>query len=107
MIIVNGTIQVKTKTGGGLDTQGNPVRPTESWGDPIDCHIRVNSRSNLGKSNGNSFTTASYVILIEPQPFVNDAIVRIAYKKGSELGEFPIMFPPEYLEAVEAIRIVI
>ena len=107
MILVNGEIRVKVKKGGGLNENGNPVRPSSTWGNPIPCRISVNKRSNFGRQNGNSFTIASYEILIEPQPFIDDGIVKLKYASGKELGEFPIMFPPEYLEAVEAIRIVV
>lgn len=107
MILVNGFISGKIKAGGGLDKNGNPIRPAEEWGELIACHIRVNKRNNLGKQNGNLFTIASYEILIEPQPFIDDGIIKLSYASGKELGEFPIMFPPEYLEAVGAIKIVV
>ena len=51
MIIENGTISIKTKTGGGL-VNGNPVRPSENWGEPIPCHITTNRHNNKGKVNG-------------------------------------------------------
>ncbi|MDR0385392.1 MAG: hypothetical protein LBH60_04885 [Prevotellaceae bacterium] len=107
MIIVNGEISAKSKTGGGLDENGNPVRPSSEWGKPIPCRISVNKRNNLGKQNGNSFTIASFEILIEPQPFIDDGMVKLRYLSGRELGEFPIMFPPEFLEAVGAVKIVV
>lgn len=97
----------KIKKGGGLDGNGNPVRPSSEWSIPIPCHITVNKRSTFGRQNGNSFTIASYEILIEPQPFVNDGVVRLRYATGEDLGEFPIMFPPEYLETVRATKIVV
>ncbi len=107
MIIVNGFISAKSKTGGGLNDNGKPIRPTEEWGEFVPCHIRVNHRNNLGKQNGNTFTIASYEILIEPQPFIDDGMVRLRYVSGKELGEFSIMFPPEFLEAVGATKIVV
>lgn len=107
MIFVNGYISAKSKTGGGLDENGNPVRPSSEWSNPVPCHIKVNQRNNLGKQNGNSFTIASYEILIEPQSFIDDGIIKLFYISGKELGEFPIMFPPEFLEAVGAVKIVV
>ncbi|MDL2310128.1 hypothetical protein LJC39_03315 [Parabacteroides sp. OttesenSCG-928-B22] len=107
MIIVNGFISAKVKTGGGLGENGNPVRPSSEWGEPIPCNIRVNKRNNLGKQNGNTFTVASYEILIEPQSFIDDGMVKLQYVSGKDLGEFPIMFPPEFLEAVGAVKITV
>lgn len=107
MIILNGYISAKIKTGGGLDENGNPFRPSSEWSESIPCYIKVNQRNNLGKQNGNSFIIASYEILIDPQPFTSDGIVKLSYESGQELGEFSIMFPSEYLEAVQAIKIVV
>ena len=104
MIIVNGKITAKVKSGGGIDGEGNPVKPSESWGDPIYCSITVNKRNNLGKQNGNSFTVASYEILIGPQPFTAERVK--LERLGKNLGEFSVMFT-EYLEAVGAIKIVV
>jgi len=106
VIISNGYISAKIKTGGGLDENGNPVRPSSEWGKPISCHIKVNTRNNLGKQNGNTFTIASYEILIEPQPFEAER-VKLIDNCGKELGEFSVMYPPEHLEAVGAVKIVV
>lgn len=90
MIIENGTLQVqRTKT---------------DWGEPIICQIRTNKLDNLGKSNGNHFTVASYVILIEMQPFDAKAIRLI--REDVCLGEFPII-SIEALTAVGIIKILV
>jgi hypothetical protein len=104
VIIVNGKIFEKVKSGGGLDGAGNPVQTSAVWGNPIPCHISVNKRNNLGKQNGNTFTVASYEVLIEPQPFYAER-VRLT-EHGRDLGEFSVMFS-EYLEAVGATKIVV
>jgi hypothetical protein len=104
MIIVNGTITVKIKSGGGLNGEGNPVEPSESWGDPIPCRITTNKRNNLGKQNGNTFTIASYEILIGLQPFTAERVKLERF--GEDLGEFSVMFT-EYMEAVGAIKVVV
>jgi hypothetical protein len=104
MIIVNGSISAKVKSGGGLDGDGNPVKASESWGDPIPCRISTNKRNNLGKQNGNTFTIASYEVLIEPQRFEAERVKLERYEE--DLGEFSVMFT-EYLEAVGAIKIVV
>ena len=38
MIIANGTIETKIKTGGGIDPDTDyPIAPSVSWGNPIEC----------------------------------------------------------------------
>lgn len=103
MIIVNGTISIKTKTGGGL-VNGNPVRPSESWGEPIPCNIKTNLHNNKGKTNGNSFEVASYEVLIEAQPFEADRVKLV--REGKDLGEFSIQ-DIDPLNAVGAVKIVV
>ena len=106
MIIANGTIEIKTKTGGGIDpVTGYPVAPSVGWGEPIPCQYRANKYSNRGKSNGEAFTVASYEILIEEQPFESE-VLRLRDKAGKEVGEFPII-EVEPLEAVTQIRITV
>jgi hypothetical protein len=104
MIIENGTIEAKAKAGGGFDEDGYPVKPEEIFGVPIPCNVQVNKRNNLGKQNGNTFKIASYIVLIEPQPFEAER-VRLN-RLGKDLGEFSVMFT-EWLEAVGALRIVV
>ncbi|MDR0657691.1 MAG: hypothetical protein LBG18_01930 [Mediterranea sp.] len=104
MIIVNGSITAKAKTGGGLDMDGYPVKPAETWGQPIPCNVKVNKRNNLGKQNGNTFKIASYEVLIEPQPFESERVRLTEY--GRDLGEFSVMWT-EYLDAVGALKIVV
>lgn len=106
MVIVNGHISGKIKTGGGLDDNGNPIQPSSIWGELIPCYIKVNTRNNLGKQNGNTFTIASYEILINPQPFESER-VKLIDGFGKDLGEFSVMYPPEFLEAVDAIKLVV
>ena len=66
MIVANGTIETKIKSGGGINPEtGYPNKPSEAWGEPIPCQFRANSYSNKGRTNGEAFTIASYEILIE------------------------------------------
>ncbi|MDR0207340.1 MAG: hypothetical protein LBI45_08815, partial [Bacteroidales bacterium] len=90
--------------GGGFDTNGYPVEPSESWSEPIPCHVKVNRKNNLGKQNGNSFTIASYEVLIDLQPFDAERI-RINSHFG-EIGEFSVLWT-ECLENVGAVKIVV
>jgi hypothetical protein len=104
MLIVNGTIAAKVKTGGGLGADRYPVKPTETWAQPVPCHVKVNKRDNLGKQNGNTFKIASYEVLIEPQAFESER-VRLT-EHGRDLGEFSVLWT-EYLEAVGFLKIVV
>jgi hypothetical protein len=104
MIIENGTIATMTKAGGGFDDNDYPVKPEETFGAPIPCNVQVNKRNNLGKQNGNTFKVASYIVLIEPQPFTAERVKLTAH--GRDLGNFSVLWT-EYLEAVEALRVVV
>lgn len=88
MIIENGTLQIKLKTGGGLDENGNPVRPSESWSPAIPCNIETNQYNGKGTVNGNVFTVASFTILIEDRPFDADRV--LLTREGKSLGEFAV-----------------
>lgn len=108
MIIENGTIELKQKTsGGGIDPKtGYPVKPASvSWSDPIPCQYSANKYDNLGRVNGEHFTTAEYTILIEEQPFDTEQI-RLKDRTGKVIGEFSVI-QVEPLEAVCELRILV
>lgn len=106
MIIANGTIEVKSKTGGGLNPEtGYPQKATETWGEPIPCQYIPNKHNKLGVVNGEHFTVATYTVLIEEQEF-NAEQIRLKDRTGNSLGEFSIM-QVEPLEAVCEIRLMI
>lgn len=109
MIIPNGTIAFKQKTPGGIDPEtGYPSKHTAStWGDPIPCQYLPNSRSNLGKVNGERFTTAHYTLLLEEQPLPDSEQLRLTDETGKSLGEFSLLSPPENLTAVGEIKLLI
>ena len=106
MIIQNGTIEVKTKTGGGIDPEtGYPVKGEAAWGEPIPCQWIPNRNDMLGRINGEHFIIAHYVVLIEAQPF-NAEQVRLRTLDGRDIGEFSLMYA-EPLDAVCQIRLTI
>ena len=108
MIIQNGTIEIKNKaTAGGIDpATGYPVKPSAaSWGAPIPCQYIANKYNNLGKVNGEHFTTASYQVLIEEQDITGEQL-RLKDLKGNLVGEYSII-QVEPLEAVCEVRILI
>lgn len=107
MIIENGTIEPKVKSAGGIDpTTGYPIKPTQpQWGTPFSCQYVPNSHNNLGRVNGEHFTTATYTVLIEEQPFTAEQI-RLKDLQGNVIGEFSVI-SAEPLEAVCEIKILI
>ena len=107
MIIPNGFIEVKRKTGGGIDPEtGYPVKSdTVEWGDPIPCQYSANKHDWLGRAGGEHFTVAQYEILIEEQPLDTEQI-RLSDRAGNTVGEFSIM-EVEPLEAVCQLRIMV
>lgn len=110
MIIPNGTIEFKEKTPGLIDPEtGYPSKATEvAWGKPIPCQFIPNSRNNLGKVMGERFTTATYTVLLEEQHLPTDTEqIRLTEATGRILGEFSLIAPPEFLEAVSEIKILI
>ena len=91
MIIANGTIETKIKTGGGIDPDTDyPIAPSVSWGNPIECQDRANKYSNKSKPNGEAFTIASYEILIDEQPS-NAETQRLRVISGKILGALSVI----------------
>lgn len=109
MIIENGTIEFKEKTPGTIDPEtGYPTKATAiGWSKPIPCQFIPNNRTNLGRVNGERFTTATYTVLIEEQSLPSSEQIRLTERSGKVLGEFSLIAPPEALEAVGEIRILI
>ena len=107
MIIQNGIIEVKRKTGGGIDPEtGYPQKSgSVAWGDPIPCQYSANKRNNLGRVNGEHYTVAQYEILIEQQPFTSEQI-RLKDLAGNVVGEFSVI-QVEPLDAVCELRILV
>ncbi len=108
MIIENGTVEFKRKTAGGIDpSTGYPVAPTSGWDEPVPCQWTRNRSNLLGTANGEHFTAASYVILIEERPLPQSRQVRLTDAGGQVMGEFSLLSEPEVLEAVAQIRLTI
>ena len=106
MIIPNGTIEVKRKTGGGIDPEtGYAIRSSNVvWSDPIPCQAQANRYNALSFSKqGDPITLASYSVLLDEQPFEGEQL-RLTDIQGKIIGEFSII-QIEPLEAVCEIRI--
>lgn len=109
MIIENGTIEFKEKTPGKIDPEtGYAQKATEvGWGRPIPCQYLPNNSNNLGRVNGERFTRATYTVLLEEQPLPDSEQIRLTDRSGKVLGEFSLIAPPEALDAVGEIRLLI
>ena len=104
MLIENGTIEIKIKTEGGINQEtGYPIKPSESWGTPIECQFRATKKDLQARSNGEPYIQASYEILIEEQPYKAEQI-RLTDALGNEKGEFSVI-QIEPLLAVGKIRL--
>lgn len=104
MIIPNGTIEVKIKTGGGIDPKkGYPIEVVVDWARPIPCQFQANKYDNTGRVNGEAFTIASYEVLIDGVQFEHEQI-RLKTESGKTLGEFSVI-EVEPLTAVEQTKI--
>lgn len=104
MIVENGYVRTQVTTGGGLNKDGDPIPLVTVWSDPIPCNIRTNQHANNGTVNGNTFSMASYEVLIEKQPFAATC-VRLE-RDGVDLGEYQVQAAIPF-DAVDAIKITV
>lgn len=99
----NGSLRVKITTGEGLDDKGYPIQSVVTWGDPIRCNIKTNSKASTGiTTNNNVFETSSYEVLIDKQVF--DAGIVSLERDGVHLGECQVQGELEHLNFVQNIK---
>ena len=72
-----------------LNEYGEPVASVQTWSDPINCSISVNSDNRIGKYEDGEFHVASYTILIETMSFEHGCI--LLTRDGISLGEYRVM----------------
>ena len=89
-MVINGTFQYKTTSGGGIDGNGDPIQSVDSWSEPIDCLINPNSTGKLMKYKDGEYVAASYSINIEIENIECSAI-RLTNNRGLLLGEFQVL----------------
>lgn len=110
MIIENGTIEFKRKNPGKIDPEtGHPSKATEvGWSAPIPCQfIPVNRYLLMKTPEGERMTKANYTVLIEMQPLPESEQLHLKNLNGDSLGKFSMIAPPEILDAVCEIKILI
>ncbi len=104
MIIANGTIQIATRTGGGV-LHGIPQPVKTVWGDPIPANIVKSKDDKKGTYIDGKFRRVQATILIEPQAFNADRI-KVTDNRRRDLGEFEVQ-DVVFLDATQALQITI
>ena len=89
----NGKLQYQSLSPGGLDENGEPIAPTETWSDAIACSIKTNSDNRKGAYEDGEFRIASFIILLEVDAKKDyGSIKRIKLMRGTEeLGEYRVI----------------
>lgn len=108
MIIQNGNIEFKHKIGGGFDkTTGYPVKPSETWSEPVPCQY-VPRRYNLQSRSGeNARTETSFEVYVAmPLPVEASEQLRLTDLSGKVVGEYSVISSQE-LQAVQQIKFTI
>ena len=109
MIIENGTIEFKLKVPSPIDPETGLLKPAAktAWSDPIPCQIIPNTQNLRGRVNGGHFTVASFVVLLEEQRLPASEQVRLAWSDCKTIGEYSLIAPPELLQAVCEIKLMV
>lgn len=89
----NGKLQYQILSPGGIDDNGEPIAPTETWSDAIACSIKTNSDNRKGAYEDGEFRMASFIVLLEADAKQNfESIKRIKLVRGDEtLGEYRVI----------------
>ena len=107
MIIVNGTIEVKHKDGGGIDpTTGYPITATSEWCDPIPCQY-VPTEDRQARSAGEAMTRRHFAIFLEDYQrctICANEQIRLRDCCGNIIDEFSVLSVTP-LRAVDQTRI--
>lgn len=103
-MINNGTIEVRTASGGGFDDDGNPIPVSETF-TSIPCRINTVSKSDTGRYEDGKFTQASYLIFIDGNKEIAAERVRL-HRHGVFLGEYKVQ-SNEYLHLVGRNKIIV
>lgn len=92
MIIQNGNISFKHKTGGGLDNDGYPVAPSITWSDPIPCQYVPKTLNLQSTEGGNAYIKQGYSVYVNFDPnLILTEQLRLTTLKGAKIGEFSVI----------------
>lgn len=107
MIIQNGNIEFKHKTGGGINASGYPDKPTETWGDPVPCQFVPVSIDLQARADGNAMKKVSYKVYVAmPLPTEATEQLRLTDLFGTVIGQYSVI-SSEALRAVQQIMFVV
>lgn len=105
MIISNGTIEFKTKTGISRDQNtGYALQPSSEWSKPMECQYYQNHSNLQARAGTEATNSVSYTILIEGE--AKGERLRLKAKDGSTIGEFSTR-SIEKLRAVGQTKIIV
>ena len=113
MILENGTLQTKIKTGGGT-IKGVPITVNEVLGKIFPCNIKSKKYTSNADGGGpaemggtqavdSAFVRASYEVLVETDNFTAEKVV-LKDNRGNTLGEFRVL-EVQYLDYVNVVKI--
>ena len=108
MILENGTLQTKIKTGGGT-IKGVPIPVNEVLGEIFPCNIKSKKYTSNADGGGpaeavdSAFVRASYEVLVETDNFTAEKVV-LKDNRGNILGEFRVL-EVQYLDYVNVVKI--
>lgn len=105
---VNGILKHRILTGGGLDTNGNPVAATATWSQGIDCLIIPNSNGRVQKYQDGSFTIANYTVHVEQPATMEVTTIQLTDSANRDLGEFQLIEENIlYLETTGRLKLIV
>ena len=87
----NGTLQIETRSEGGVNEYGEPIAAETTLSDPILCQITTNSDTRLGKYEDGEFRQASFTILLELEDLDFDCERIKLTRFGKELGSYRVL----------------
>lgn len=101
----NGTIQLGTMSGAGVNEWGEPIEGELVFSDKIPCSIKTNSDTRKGVYEDGVFRMASYTILVELQNCEMVTNVKVE-RLGEALGEYQVL-SSEPLDTVGRTQIIV
>lgn len=109
MIIDNGTIEFKIKRSSEIVPEtGYPAKvAAPEWSTAIPCQYIPVNRNYQVRIDGEHYTSAKYMVLVEMQPLPDAEQLRLTDRSGKDLGEYSLLSPLESLDAVCQIKLMI
>lgn len=58
-------ISFKTSTGGGTNSQGEPIPAVEAWTEMVPCRYETNTKTNIFRNGDGTFKVFEYVVWLD------------------------------------------